>query len=53
VELLELICDGNKAALIYQGTDTSSDQVFRVSEFITLENHKIQQVTGSITMLNT
>ena len=53
VEMLELICDENKAALIYQGTDTTSGQKFRVSEFITLDNHKIQQVIGSIAMLTT
>ncbi len=51
VELLDIICQDDKAAIIYQGTDTQSGTRYRVSEFLKIQDGKIQCGYGNVAIL--
>ena len=51
VKLLESIFYENKAAIIYEGAEKKSDSIFRVSEFIEVNDGKIQKILSNITPL--
>lgn len=51
VELLDIVCNDNKAALIYQGTDYQTGIRYRVSEFLTIKYGKIHTGYGTIAIL--
>ncbi len=51
VELLDMICKEDHAAIIYQGIDINSGAQFRVSEFLKIKDRKITGGFGVVTQL--
>jgi len=53
IVLLDMICQPNKAAIIYQGTDAETGTRYRVSEFLKIKDGKIQGGYGNVAVLST
>ena len=51
IELLDSIFHDDKAAIIYEGTEKKSEKKFRISEFITVAEDKIEKILTNITPL--
>lgn len=53
IELLDFIVEGNKGAIIYEGTDSVTEARIRVSEIVTIKDNKVASAITNITQLTT